>query len=160
MPIDVSPAAENDQSCAAGYLPLQYERYVPTPFYVGSDSIAVSATDGTYTSTQVQIPITVNFVEIPPTLPGRLSGDAEHRRDLGPRLAIAPSGANRGKFGLIEQVADQADIDEGFQRRLAGERGRTVLAPVGQALPRKLAVAPGIRAHDCQGSLTTVRGRA
>ncbi|RNL81098.1 Ig-like domain-containing protein [Nocardioides marmorisolisilvae] len=65
--LDSQAAATSAPSCPSGYNSAKYQRYVPTQYYSGSDLIGITATDGSYTSHQALYPITVNFVEIPPT---------------------------------------------------------------------------------------------
>ena len=55
-------------ACPGDSLPFGYVHYTPTALYSGPDEIAYSATDGTYTSSDAVINVTVNRVEIKPTV--------------------------------------------------------------------------------------------
>ena len=64
--IDQEIAAINGPACPNGYFNFGYERYTPNPLYSGPDLLAFRASDGTRTSAQAFIDITVTQVEVPP----------------------------------------------------------------------------------------------
>jgi hypothetical protein len=65
--LDQQVAPNNGPACPTGYFDFGYERYSPTQLYSGSDLIGFQATDGTRTSAETFLDITVDQVEIPPT---------------------------------------------------------------------------------------------
>ncbi len=81
--LDQEVASGNGPSCPSGYFNFGYERYSPDQLYSGSDQIGFQATDGTRTSVEDFIDITVEQVEIPPTANSQTVQDiAPHPVDI------------------------------------------------------------------------------
>ena len=107
--IDQQPATTSVGTCPNGLFALKYVRYVPAQLFTGTDLISYQATDGTYTSAQAFVTITVHGIEIPPTADGKsvtviaphsipitLTGSSVHQLPLTFRVTSGPS---RGTLG-------------------------------------------------------------
>jgi hypothetical protein len=97
--IDQGLAAVNGPACPSGYFNFGYARYTPTALYSGTDFLTFQSTDGTYTSAQALIDITVNRIELPP------SATDQTLTDIAPQpVAITLSGTSRQGSTLAYRV--------------------------------------------------------